>query len=42
MIDTRPAVIARCRSTTDVVAALAQARREGLEVAVRGGGRRDG
>lgn len=38
MIDTRPAVITRCRSTSDVVAALAHARREGLEVAVRGGG----
>jgi len=38
MIDKRPAVIARCRSTTDVVTALAYARKEGLEVAVRGGG----
>ena len=38
MIDERPAVIARCRSTEDVVAALAHARTEGLEVAVRGGG----
>jgi hypothetical protein len=38
MIDKRPAVIARCRSTEDVVAALARARTEGLEVAVRGGG----
>jgi FAD/FMN-containing dehydrogenase len=35
MIDKRPAVIARCRSTTDVVAALSRARDDGLEVAVR-------
>jgi FAD/FMN-containing dehydrogenase len=38
MIDARPAVVARCRSTGDVVTALAHARSEGLEVAVRGGG----
>ena len=38
MMDKRPALIARCRSTTDVVAGLAHARIEGLEVAVRGGG----
>ena len=38
MIDRRPAVIARCRSTRDVVGAVAYARMEGLEVAVRGGG----
>ena len=38
MIDKRPALIARCRSPKDVVAALALARNEGLEVAVRGGG----
>jgi FAD/FMN-containing dehydrogenase len=38
MIDRRPAAIARCRSVTDVVAALRYARREGLEVAVRAGG----
>lgn len=38
MIDKRPAVVTRCRSTADVVAALAHAKREGLEVAVRGGG----
>ena len=38
MIDKRPAVIARCASTTDVVRALTHARNTGLEVAVRGGG----
>jgi len=37
MIDKRQALIARCRSATDVVAALAYARNEGLETAVRGG-----
>jgi FAD/FMN-containing dehydrogenase len=38
LIDRRPAVIVRCRRTEDVVAALAYARQEGLEVSVRGGG----
>ena len=38
LIDRRPAVIVRCRQASDVVAALALARREGLEVSVRGGG----
>ena len=38
MIDRRPAVIARCRNDTDIVDALAFARAEGLEVAVRSGG----
>lgn len=37
-IDRRPALIARCRSTGDVVAALAHARENGLPVAVHGGG----
>jgi FAD/FMN-containing dehydrogenase len=38
MIDRRPAVIARCRSVTDVQAALDAGRRAGLPIAVRGGG----
>ena len=38
LIDRRPALIVRCRSTEDVVAALAGARRAGLDVSVRGGG----
>ncbi|MCP2266537.1 FAD-binding oxidoreductase [Promicromonospora thailandica] len=38
MVDHRPAVVVRCRDTTDVVAALARARRDGLEVGVRCGG----
>jgi FAD/FMN-containing dehydrogenase len=38
MIDKRPAVVARCSSTDDVVAALNFARQNDLDVAVRGGG----
>jgi FAD/FMN-containing dehydrogenase len=38
LIDRRPALIARCRTTDDVVAALAFARASGLEVSIRGGG----
>lgn len=38
LVDRRPAVIVRSRTTTDVIAALAFARRAGLEVSVRGGG----
>ena len=38
--DRRPAVVARCTSAADVVAALRYARAEGLEIAVRCGARR--
>jgi FAD/FMN-containing dehydrogenase len=38
LIDKRPALIARCRGTADVVDALRLARACGLEVSVRGGG----
>ncbi|MGE5691690.1 MAG: FAD-binding oxidoreductase [Pseudomonadota bacterium] len=38
LVDRRPALIVRCRTTNDVVAALAVARRAGLEVSIRGGG----
>ena len=38
LIDRRPAVIVRCQTRDDIVAALAFARRAGLEVSVRGGG----
>src|SRR5215210_1307167 len=38
MVDRRPALIARCHETADVVTAVALARREGLEVGVRCGG----
>src|SRR5437763_12084717 len=38
MIDRRPAMIARCTGTSDVIAAIRFARSEGLTVAVRGGG----
>ncbi|MCI0635562.1 MAG: FAD-binding oxidoreductase, partial [Actinobacteria bacterium] len=38
LVDRRPALIVRCRTAHDVVAALALARRLGLEVSVRGGG----
>src|ERR1700722_16700020 len=37
-IDRRPALIARCTCTADVVGALRFARAHGLAVAVRGGG----
>jgi FAD/FMN-containing dehydrogenase len=37
MIDRRPALIARCAGTSDVIAAVRFARSEGLTVAVRGG-----
>ncbi|NUR97825.1 MAG: FAD-binding oxidoreductase [Kribbellaceae bacterium] len=38
MVDRRPAAIARCASTADVVAALRYGRKAGLEIGVRGGG----
>jgi len=38
LIDKRPALIARCRSAADVVAALGFARERGFEISVRGGG----
>jgi FAD/FMN-containing dehydrogenase len=38
MIDKRPALIVRCRSTADIAAALQSARDSNLAVAIRGGG----
>jgi FAD/FMN-containing dehydrogenase len=38
LVDRKPALIVRCHTTDDVVAALAFARGAGLEVSVRGGG----
>src|SRR6478672_969801 len=38
LIDKRPAIIARCRTTADVAAAVARARNDALEISVRGGG----
>jgi FAD/FMN-containing dehydrogenase len=38
LVDRRPALIVRSRTADDVVAALALARRAGLEVSIRGGG----
>lgn len=38
MIDRRPALIARCRGTADVVATVAFARKQDLPISVRGGG----
>jgi FAD/FMN-containing dehydrogenase len=38
LIDRKPALIVRCRTTNDVVATLAFARAAGLEVSIRGGG----
>src|SRR3712207_9323670 len=36
-IDSRPALVARCADAADVSAAIGFARRQGLEVSVRGG-----
>ena len=38
LIDKRPALIASCRNTADVVAAVIAAREADLEISVRGGG----
>src|SRR5215510_11273120 len=38
LVDRRPALIARCRGTADIVEAVNFARTHDLEVAVRGGG----
>jgi FAD/FMN-containing dehydrogenase len=38
LVDRRPAVIAQCRGTADIVAAVRFATSEGLEISVRGGG----
>ena len=38
LIDKRPALIARCLNTADVVDAVNFGRREGMEISVRGGG----
>jgi FAD/FMN-containing dehydrogenase len=38
LIDKRPAIIAQCRGTADIVDAVKLAREQNLEVAVRGGG----
>ncbi len=38
LVDRRPALIARCAGTADVVAAVRFARESGLEISVRGGG----
>jgi FAD/FMN-containing dehydrogenase len=38
LVDRRPAVIAQCRGTSDVIDVLKSARRHGLDIAVRGGG----
>lgn len=38
LIDKRPALIVRCRTVADVVAAVTRARKDSLEISVRGGG----
>jgi FAD/FMN-containing dehydrogenase len=38
LIDRKPALLVRCRTTNDVIAALSFARLAGLEISIRGGG----
>src|ERR1044072_2283158 len=38
LVDRRPALIARCHGTADIVGAVRFARESGLEISVRGGG----
>jgi FAD/FMN-containing dehydrogenase len=38
MIDKRPAAVARCRDTADVITCVRFARAHGVQIAVRGGG----
>src|SRR6266511_5271998 len=38
LVDRRPALIARCQGTADIVDAVHLARETGLEISVRGGG----
>src|SRR5687768_1671696 len=38
LIDRRPAVIARCRSSDEIAAAIGDARSSGLAISVQGGG----
>jgi len=38
LVDKRPALIAQCRGSADIVSAVQLAREHGLEIAVRGGG----
>src|SRR5688572_12720437 len=38
LIDKRPSLIARCRGTADIAAAIRHARAQGSEIAVKGGG----
>src|SRR5919204_3406494 len=42
MIDKRPALIARCRDVTDVIATVNFARDSGLDIAIRGGSHNGG
>jgi FAD/FMN-containing dehydrogenase len=42
MIDKRPAAIALCRDTADVIACVIFAREHGIEIAIRGGGHNAG